>query len=141
MIIETKFSGQIEINDDDIINFQEGLFGFEDLKKYVVIDIDDFFKSLQSIEKKEAAFIVINPWDTFKDYEIDINDEELLAFKDKDINNFRVFSILTITEQTMTANLIGPIVINTLSRQGKQIVLYKSSYTTKHNIMQFAKKD
>jgi flagellar assembly factor FliW len=141
LIIDTKFSGQIEINEQDILKFEEGLLGFEDLKKYVLIDIDDFFKSLQSIDRKEAAFIVINPWDVFKDYEIDINDKELLAFNDKDINNFRVLSILTITQQNMTANLIGPVVINTLSGQGKQIVLYKSNYTTKHNIMQYVKKE
>lgn len=142
MIIDTKFSGQIEINDEDIIYFEEGLLGFEDAKKYVVINLDEAtpFRSLQSVEKSEVAFIVINPWDIFTDYEIDIDDNELLSLGDIDIKNFMLYTLVTITENRITTNLIGPVIINVNSRKGKQTVLYKSSYTTRHDIISLIKK-
>lgn len=142
MIIDTKFSGQIEINDKDIIYFEDGLLGFEDVKKYVVININEAppFMCLQSVEGSSAAFIIINPWDVFADYEIDLDDDELLSLGDADIKNLMLYTLVTITEENITANLIGPVIINTNSRKGKQTVLYKSNYTTRHNIMQFLKK-
>lgn len=140
MIIDTKFLGQVDVDDKQIYNFEEGFLAFEEYKRYVLLDIDDFFKCLQSVDRKEVAFIIINPWDIFKDYEIDISDEELAVFGDKDINNFLVFSIATITEQRVTANLIGPVVLNISSLQGKQVVMHNSSYTTKHTIMETVKK-
>lgn len=142
MVIETKFFGDMEIKDEEIIDFQDGLLGFEDAKGYVLINMaqDEIFKCLQSIDRKEVAFIVINPWDAFKDYDIDVNDGEIESFRDKDVKNFAVYTILTITEERMTANLIGPVIINIKTRQGKQIVLHKSCYTTKHIIKEFAGK-
>lgn len=142
MIIDTKFSGQIEINDEDIIYFEDGLLGFEDVKKYVVTNLDEDtpFRSLQSIEKSEVAFIVINPWDIFLDYEIDIDDNELLPLGEVDIKNFMLYTLVTITENRITANLIGPVIINVNSHKGKQIVLYKSNYTTRHDIISLIKK-
>lgn len=142
MIIQTKFFDDIEIKDEEIVDFKDGLLGFEDFKKFALINVDDsgLFKCLQSIDEKNVAFVVLNPWDVFKDYDIDIDDNELSSFIDTDINNILVFSIVTITEDKMTANLIGPLVINIKTRQGKQIVLNNSRYTTKHNIKEFAKR-
>lgn len=142
MIIDTKFLGEIEIKEEDVLYFEEGMLGFADVKKYVILGLDETgtFSCLQSTERKEVGFIVINPWKVFKDYDIDIDDSELAAFSDKDINNIAVYSIVTVTEKNMTANLLGPVVINAKTRQGKQVVLHSSGYTTKHIIKSFAKR-
>lgn len=140
MILQTKFSGEIDIKDEEIFYFEGGLLAFEEYKRYVLLDINEFFKCLQSVDKKEVAFIILDPWRIFKDYEADINDEELAGFKDKDINNFLVFTIATVTEERITTNLIGPVILNISSMQGKQTVLNNSNYTTKHTIMESVKK-
>lgn len=142
MIIKTKFSGEIDIKHENIITFQDGLLGFSDIKKYVIIDmdLDTPFKCLQSVEKWEIAFIIINPWDVFNDYEIDVDDNDISSLGDSEIDNLMLYTLVTITENKVTANLVGPLIINTASRKGRQTVLYKSSYTTKHDILSLVKK-
>lgn len=143
MNIETKFFGDIEIGDEDILNFPDGIFGFEDERRYVLIDIENqpMFKVLQSVDTRELAFLVVNPWYVLTDYRIDLDDDELISFGDNDINNFLVYSIVTISEDKITANLMGPVLLNIKTCIGKQVVLHNSSYTTKHIIKLFEKKE
>jgi flagellar assembly factor FliW len=143
LIIKTKFFHEIEVEDDSMIQFKQGLLGFEDVKGYVLIDMDDkgFFKCLQSIDSKDTAFVVINPWTVFKDYEIDIDDNDIDELGSSDINDYAVYSVVTIGSQSMTANLIGPLVINVKTGLGRQFVLHNSAYTTKHIIKSFEKKE
>lgn len=142
MIIDTKFLGEIDIKDEGIINFDEGILGFEGINKYIILDLydDGIFKCLQSVEHKELAFIIINPWDVFQDYEIDIDDTELLTLGSADIKDYVICTLVTAAENMITTNLIGPVIINMVSHRGKQIVLTKSSYTTRHNILNLIKK-
>lgn len=139
MIISTKFFQKVEIEDKEIINFDEGLPGFEDVKRFVVINIKDneLLKCLQSIDRKEVSFIAVNPWDVFKDYTIDIEDKELSLIGDTNIESLKVYSLLTITQRGITANLLAPVIINTAVRKGKQFILYNSKYTTKHTLTDF----
>lgn len=139
MIISTKFFQNIEIEDNDIIDFDEGLPGFENVKRFVVINIKDnkLLKCLQSVDNKEVSFIAINPWDVFKDYNINIEDKELSLIGGTNIDDLKVFSLLTITQKGITANLLGPIIVNTAERKGKQFVQYNSKYTTRHTLTDF----
>ena len=50
-----------------------------------------------------------------------------------------VFAIVTVPRKnprSMTANLLGPLVINPLTRQGKQVIVTDEHYTTRHSIME-----
>lgn len=142
MIIDTKFLGKVEISGEAIITFDEGILGFEDTRKYAVLDMDEnsMFKCLQSVEHPQLAFIIINPWDAVKDYVIDIDDNELSSLGSIDLKDFALYTLVTINQNSITTNLVGPLIINIVSRKGKQVVLYKSSYTTKHNIIELVKK-
>lgn len=139
MIISTKYFQEVEIEDKEIINFDEGLPGFEDVKRFVVINIKDneLLKCLQSVDRKEVSFIAVNPWDVFKDYTIDIEDKELSLIGDTNMESLKVYSLLTITQRGITANLLAPVIINTAVRKGKQFILYNSKYTTKHTLTDF----
>lgn len=139
MIINTKFFDEIEIQDKDIISFDSGLPGFEDIKKFVLLDADShgMLKCLQSVEYKDIAFILANPWDIVGNYEMDIDDEMLEELGDKDANNLLAYSILNISREKMTANLMAPVLININTNKGKQVILYKSKYTIKHLIKEF----
>lgn len=143
MIIDTKFFGEVKIKEEEVIFFNEGLLGFENTRKYVVLNMDEgsIFKCLQSVERKELAFIIINPWDAVKDYEIDIDDNELLSLGSLDLKDFMLYTLVTVTENRITANLIGPVLINISYCKGKQIVLAKSRYNTRYNIMELVKKE
>lgn len=143
MVIDSKFFGAIEVNDEDIIYFEDGLLGLEEVKKFVLIDISEksSFKCLQSVDRNEIAFIIISPWDVDEKYCMDVEDEELLSLNDTDLSNLLVYSIVTISQDRMTANLIGPVILNIKTKRGKQVVLNNSKYGTKHLIKSFEKKE
>ncbi len=140
MKTDTKILGNIEVDKDSVINFAGGLLGLEDYKKYALIALpdNDKFLCLQSMEDAGLAFFVINPWDFFPDYEIDIPDGEIADVGIGQPEQARVYCILTVSGEIkdITANLLAPIVINCDKNRGKQVVLAESKYNTKHRLFQ-----
>lgn len=141
MKIDTVNFGQIEIEEEKIIEFKDGIPGFQDEKQFVVIlneDPDNPFHYLQSINSEELSFVIMNPFEVFSDYEIVISDlvkEKLEIENEKQI---AIYSIVVIPEDMnkMTTNLQGPIVINAEKNMGKQVILDDNRYTTKHFLIQ-----
>ncbi|MDR0554358.1 MAG: flagellar assembly protein FliW [Treponema sp.] len=137
MKVATKAYGLIEVNERQRITFAAGLFGFEPLKEYILLDADrQPFYWLQSVDVKQAAFILINPFLFRPDYEIDIGDAALKEIDISSPEKALIFSIVTIPPDggPMTANLQGPLVINRDLRLGIQAILTDPRWTTKHNI-------
>lgn len=136
MIVQTKFFGNVEFDEKAFIFFNQGLLGFPEERKFVIFDLprQPKIKCLQSTAEKEVAFLVINPWDFFPDYDIEIEDRDVEELDVKEPSEAVVYNILTVGSEgkTVSANLLGPIVINSRTRTGKQIVLQNSPYTTKH---------
>jgi len=134
----TKAYGTIEVNERQKITFPSGLFGFESLKDYVLLDAaEQPFYWLQSVDEENTAFILIDPFIFRPDYEMDISNEELLPIGITESEKAVIFSIVTIPPDNspMTANLQGPLIINRISRLGIQAVLTDSRWKTKHDIM------
>lgn len=140
MQIKTKYLGDVEITEEDILHFPNGLLGFENRHEFIFLNIpgNEHFKVLQDINNSFLAFLLINPWDFFKDYEIDILDEDLakLGIDSNQKDKLGVYNIITLgsTLQKSTANLLAPILINTGEKIGKQYILNDSSYSTKHRL-------
>ncbi len=139
-IIETS-QGQFTVKEEDRICFPEGIYAFEELKYFYLINMDEdnVFQMLQSEEKPDTAFIMINPYLFKKDYVLNIRDEDLKAIGIQEKNAsaaLTVYAIVTITENFMTANLLGPVVINIESKIGKQALALNQDYSTKHDILE-----
>lgn len=136
MQINTKFLGELNINEQDIIRFPSGLMGFEDHKEFILLEIPDnpHFKVLQDINEAYIGFLVINPWDFFASYDIVIPNDELKKIEITDKKDFVLYSIVTLGSSfdKSTANLIAPVVINTHRKTGLQYILNDGEYTTKH---------
>lgn len=143
MLINTKYFGKIEIDNEKVITFPNGILGLEEYKEYVLFEMPDNqkFRCLQSMEETQIAFILINPWDFFKDYDIDVSDEELDLIHLKSIEQIAVFNIVTFKEDIFqtTANLLAPVIINADTKKAAQIVIREDRYKTKHLI--FPKKE
>ena len=138
MKVATKAYGVIEVDERQKIIFPQGLFGFETLKDYLLIDAErQPFYWLQSMDVEEVAFVLVNPFLFRPDYEIDISNEELAKIGVDQPEKALIFSIVTIPPDgsPMTANLQGPLVINRDNRTGKQAVLDDNRWKTKHDIM------
>ena len=138
MKVATKAYGLIDVDERQKIIFPQGLFGFENLKNYLLLDAErQPFYWLQSIDMEQVAFVLLSPFLFRPDYELNISNEELAEIGIHSPEKALVFSIITIPPDgsPMTANLQGPLVINRDTRTGKQAVLSDTRWKTKHDIM------
>lgn len=140
MKIETRHFGAIEIEESDVLDFYDGIPGFEYIKKFILIKTEDEespFQWLQAVDHPEYSFVVINPFKVVDDYTIDVPDSDIESLGIEDPSDIMVFCIVVIPEDMakMTANLKGPVIINTRLRRGKQVLLENSPYSIRHSLV------
>lgn len=142
MQINTTRFGTITVKDDSILSIPQGMLGFEPYTKYVLIQDkpDMACQWLQSVDNAELAFMVIDPADYFPDYEVEISDQQAKSLGVEDPSEVVIFTTITFNSNTnkITANLLGPVVINTKTMQAQQIVMQDDRYCTKHIIGEIA---
>jgi flagellar assembly factor FliW len=125
--IDSKPFGKISIEEKQILDFPNGLLGFEKLKRFALIEenAESAFKWLQSLEEVEVAFVLIQP-DLFTEgYKPEVASSELEIIGLKKVTDSIIFSIVTIPNENprgMTANLQGPILINPTNHLGAQFI-------------------
>lgn len=140
MEINTKYLGKVNIDEASILSFPNGLLGLKDSNEFAIINLEDIpnFKFLQDIKNENISFLIVNPWDFFSDYDIELPDEKLenININPKGENLMEIYNIVTLSKQfkKSTANLLAPVVINLKEKKGKQFVLNNSPYTTKHSL-------
>lgn len=140
MFIETTHFGKIEIGEADILNFEEGIIGFEDVKEFGLIDSEDTespFKWIQAIDKPELAFALVDPFKIKRDYDFDLKDEDVESLGVKDASEVMVFSIVVVPEdiKKISMNLKAPLIINRTNNKAAQIILDTDKYTVRHFIL------
>lgn len=137
MIIETLSWGKLEVEEEQIYQFSKGLPGFDEETDFALIGMAETpFWVLQSVKDKELSFLLGDPFVFYPSYEFELPDDEA---EELGINEaVAVRCIITLKEQaeTSTINLLAPIVLNPLERTGKQIVLHRAPYHTKHSLLQ-----
>ncbi len=126
--IATRRFGEIEIDEKKIITFPMGIPGFAELKRYVLIDYKDPIKWLHAVDDPDVAFIVINPFIIFPSYSVDIRDEEELFLGIKEPADVVVLTILSVANNCITANLRGPLVLNSANYHAAQILIDDERY-------------
>jgi len=135
MLLKTLRFGEIEIEEEQIITFPWGLPGFPEQKKFVPINLGQgnslFF--LQAIDLPELTFIIADPFQLMANYVVDIPQEDLEALQIKTSEEAVVYVILTFRQdgQEITDNLVAPLVINTVTRTGRQVILHNSPYNSR----------
>lgn len=136
MNIETKFYGNIEIEENRVLNFKDGIPGFEQLKNFTILDVEggEHLKCLQSLEKIEVCLMMVSPWDYFKDYEIELSDEDVEDLEIVNEGDVLIYNVLTVRENSITANLAAPIIINIINNKAKQIILSNPNYNIRQEI-------
>ena len=127
MNIHTSRFGAVQLQNDDVIEFPEGILGFNDLRRFVLLDDpnDEIFAWLQSCEIPQIAFPVLEPELFAANYALALTKHDLESLGLQKAEKIRAFSIITIPDDAtqMTANLKAPIVINIEKRIARQIVL------------------
>ena len=135
MKIKTTRFGELEVDKKDILNLKEGLLGFDNLKKFFIVDPGDqtLILWLQSIEDEGTAFPIIEPKIFKPDYSVKLLPAELTSLNLESLADASIYTILTIPKDVteMSANLKAPLVINNKTKAARQIVLQDSKLEVK----------
>jgi len=139
MKLNTKHFGEIEINEENIISFPEGIPAFENVKRYVMIENPNPelpFNWLQGVDEPSLAFVIVNPFLFKEDYEFDIPQTTIDALSIEGQQDIFICCIVTVPQNVAetTMNLKAPIIINNKNNKGKQIVLDSEKYEIKYKV-------
>ena len=131
--------GKITYTDLDIILFPEGIIGFEDKSKFIICSQEGLepIQWLISVDDASLQLPIIDPLLIKKDYYASTSNGELQSIGLDKIKLGKLYVIVTVGNDInhVTANLRGPIVINTTRNLGKQIILSESSYSLKQPVL------
>ncbi len=123
MKILTFHFGEIEFEPEKIIYFKNGLFGFEDYHKFLLIRVENsIYHWLNSIEDAEVAFPLIN---------LDVLDDQY-----PHDNSTDVFGLVTLNSDPLkvTVNMKAPVYINRDNNAGYQKILDEERYLLNYKL-------
>lgn len=133
MKISTEYFGEIEYNEEDIIEFEKGPLGFEEYKKFILIKEEDIFVEwLQSIEE-DFSLTVMNPFHAVDSYEFEIPESVIEKLSLEAAEDVIIKTVVIIPEEMkdIRTNLQSPIIINAKTKKAKQIIL-DENYPIRH---------
>lgn len=125
MKVETNYFGDIEVSENEVLTLDEGMIGFEEYKKFVLLREEDIFiEYLQSIQDK-VVFAVMDPFLIKQDYKFEIPLSVCDELELKDPNDAVIKTVVIIPQDItkIRTNLQAPIVFNKQNNKGKQIIL------------------
>ncbi|MCR8844802.1 flagellar assembly protein FliW [Paenibacillus sp. SC116] len=138
MEVQSTRLGTLQVEESDIISFENGILGFPNCKKYVWLQAIGFkveIDLLQSVDDADLTFIVVNPFHHHSEYGFELSSNWKHKLNIVSEEQVLVRTIMTIKGgERMTINLKAPLVINTQSRQAAQVVLEGVPYDVQHPI-------
>ncbi len=142
MKIDTSRFGPLEIDDDSIIRFSAGILGFPDEKSYVLLPHREGspFLWLQSVDNPELAFLVINPFVINREYSFEIPDAVQDEMGIEGAETVQTLVLVTVRrnegegKSQVTANMLGPVIINTKNMKARQLALDPRKYDVRYSL-------
>lgn len=139
----TKYFGEVEYDDDAVLTFPKGLFGFEDERKFLMLPFsgNGTLFSLQSLQTAGLAFVVMDPFALSEGYEPDVPDGELASIDLEDGEPLHVYTLCAVRDPVAesTVNLKCPVVVNAAKRLAVQVILEEGDYGMRHALAEFGK--
>lgn len=145
MLVKTKFFGEVDLPEEKIVTFDRGIIGFEDLKRYTILYDCEKEESniswLQSVEEQDFAMPIIKPWLVKEDYNPVVEDELLNGLGELTEENLVILLTMNVPPDLtqMSVNLKAPIIINSDTRKGAQIVVENQDYVIKYRVYDILK--
>lgn len=139
MKLETTQFGTLDFDEDAVIHFPGGLLGFENLSRFLLIDQDEIapLRWLQPIDEGALAFTVLDPGVVFPGYNVPLSREDRTALGLEADEQPLILVLVTVPEdpQEMTANMLGPLVVNPRLKRGRQVVLHDTGYAVRQRLI------
>lgn len=145
MLVKTKFFGEVDLPEEKIVTFDRGIIGFENLKRFTILydceKEETNISWLQSVEEPGFAMPVIKPWLVKEDYNPVVEDELLSGLGELTEENLVILLTMNVPPDLtkMSVNLKAPIIMNSDTRKGAQIVVENKDYVIKYRVYDILK--
>lgn len=120
------------VRDDQILTFDDGIPGFPESRRFVLVDVaeDSAFQYLQCLDDEDVAMVVTVPWIFFPEYAPELTELEQQELGIASSEETVIFCPVTLdrSSDSISVNLLGPFVVNSRTRRGRQLVLAASDY-------------
>ena len=140
MKVKTKYCGLVESDEKSVLDFPQGIPGFETCHRFIHIQPENsVFSSLQSLDNPEIAFIVISPFMVCPDYAFNLNDDITQMLQLSKVEDALILGIVTVPNGNLkaaTVNLQAPLVVNLKNNTGSQVILTDGIYPLRLSIWQ-----
>ncbi|MGB4668070.1 MAG: flagellar assembly protein FliW [bacterium] len=127
MKLRTACFGSIEIDPAGIIHFPGGVPGFEDCRRFVLLQRPEEAPVawLQGVDDPDLAFAVVEPRHFLAEYHPPLSPAELEPLKLAAGEEALILIILVLAPEPerITANLQAPVIINRKEKLGAQVYL------------------
>lgn len=134
MTIKTRRFGEVEVSEEDILGFPEGLVGLSSYKRFVMLRDPESENLiwLQSVDREDFSLATIHSSCLESEYHLEVRSNEVESIQLDNGEDAEVFLVINRVEGTFFANLRGPLIINTRRMLGKQVVLRNPEYGVRH---------
>jgi flagellar assembly factor FliW len=127
--VASDILGTLSVDSTSILNFPRGLLGFPECRSFVLLPSErTHVYWLQSADYSSLAFLLVDPFIFFEGYTLDLAATDLHAASPNEVSVLAIVTLPGDPGERPTANLQGPVVINTPLCEGTQVVLAESSY-------------
>jgi flagellar assembly factor FliW len=132
MQLETSRFGTIEYDPNDVITFTQPILGFQEFRRFVLLPgpQGNAVRWLQSTDKGDLAFIIMNPRQVLPDYTLQLGAHELAELAVTKAEELEVYTLVVVPHDNtqVRTNLRAPILISLKHRLAKQTILERSDY-------------
>lgn len=131
--------GEMEVNEERIINFEDGIPGFEDSKRFILLgSARPEFYWLQSLDMPNIALPCMNPNLLVENYSPDVSEEVIAKIDTENPEDLIIVNVVRIPEdfKDATINLAAPIIINSKSKKAIQVVLEDTEYEVRYRVFE-----
>lgn len=137
MLVRSTRFGDLSITDDQVISFPNGMIGFEDIERYVLLNPTDKISWLQSVDEPSLAFPLVQAPLVYPGYSLYVEDDSLDPLGDVDESMMGIYLVLVVPGDPSgaTVNLKAPVVISLKSRRGMQLLIDRPEYSIRHRIV------
>lgn len=124
MLLQTTRFGTLRVATEDLFHFPEGLIGFEQLQRWVLLADaqNDAVGWLQSVLNADVAIAVVSPRRFVPNYRVRVSQSSLDALELGDQDSTFVLNVVARNANGLTLNLKSPILINLDRRLGSQVL-------------------
>jgi flagellar assembly factor FliW len=135
----TKFHGLISFEPEQVLKVPQGLFGFPDEQEFLLLELPSSrpVVFLQSIQSENLCFITLPVQTVQADYKLTQKHEQSAPAVADELQlgkDLLCLALLTMREnQTTTANLKAPLVIDIPSHRGMQVIV-EDDYSHYHPV-------